>query len=152
MQQIVTSFHCKKCTSELLLDPQNPTALKMESYPVYTKFACWKQQGHLTMPSPAVMKIVKATEVIFKRRVLDTDTGINTEKKLDLKIDSAVIQQLGIGIFNNTEGHFFDHEIGQEIDNLSSLMRAVVRKYIHLRLKHMERNTLNLQFTEICLP
>ena len=41
---------------------------------------------------------------------------------LDLKIQTAVLKQLGIGIFRNVDGHFFDHEIGQEQDHLSSLI------------------------------
>ena len=119
----------------MLLDPNNPTALNKASYPIYAKLTCWKQKGGLILPSPAVMKILKATEVVFKRRVIDTKLGINMEKMLDLKIESAVVQQLGHGIFNNEDGHFFDHQTGQEMDHLSSLMRSVIQKYTSLRLK-----------------
>ena len=127
--------NCRKCRNELFLDPMDPTALTVESYPVYAKFTCWKLQGGLVLPSPAILKIVKATEVVFKRRVIDNKTSINTEKMLDLKIQTAVLKQLGIGIFRNVDGHFFDHEIGQEQDHLSSLMRKVIQRYVHLRLK-----------------
>ena len=54
---------------------------------------------------------------------------------IDLKIESAVVQQLGNGLFNNVNGHYFEHEIGQEMDHLSSLMRAVIQKYVQLQLK-----------------
>ena len=84
------------------------------------------------MPSPAVLKILKAAEVIFKRRVIDTERGITTEKMIDLKIKSAVVQQMGNGLFNSVDGHYFDHEIGQEMDHLSSLMRTIVQRYVRL--------------------
>ena len=123
---------CGKCKKELLLDPDNPTARNMTSYPVFAKFTQWKQYGSLVLPSPAVLRILKATEVIFKRRVIDTERGITTEKMIDLKIESVVMQQLGSGLFNNADGHYFDHEIGQEMDHLSSLMRTVVQRYVRL--------------------
>ena len=53
--------------------------------------------------------------------------GKIVEKMVDLKIESAVMQQLGNGLFNNADGHYFDYEIGQEMDHLSSLMRTVVQ-------------------------
>ena len=67
--------------------------------------------------------------------MIDTERGITAEKMIDLKIESPVMQQLGNGIFNNVDGHYFDHEIGQEMDHLSSLMRTVVQRYVRLRLK-----------------
>ena len=118
--------------------------MTVESYPVYAKFTHSKQKGGLVFPSPAVLKIVKATEVVFKRRVIDNERGINIEKILDLKIKAAVVHQvLGVGIFQNADGHFFDHEIGQEQDHLSSLMRRVIQRYVCLRLK-----TYSKKFTE----
>ena len=107
----------------------------MTSYPIFAKLTTYQQHGGLVLPSPAVLKIIKATEVVFKRRVIDTGRGITTEKMIDLKIETAVIQQLGNGLFNSADGHYFDHEIGQEMDHLSSLMRSVVQKYVKLRLK-----------------
>ena len=110
-------------------------ALTVESYPSYAKFTTLKQQGGLILPSPAILRIIKATEVVFKRRVIDNENGINTEKMLDLKIGAAVLQQLGVGIFTNANGHFFDHEIGQEQDHLLTLMRKMIQRYVCLRLK-----------------
>ena len=117
-------INCRKCRNELFLDPMDPTALTVESY---AKFTCWKQQGGLVLPSHAILKIVKATEVVFKRRVIDNKTSINIEKMLDLKIQTAVLK----------------NEIGQEQDHLSSLMRRVIQRYVHLRLK-----TYGKMFTE----
>ena len=45
---------------------------------------------------------------------------------IDLKIESAVVQQIGNRVFNNVDGHYFEHEIGQEMDHLSSLLRTIV--------------------------
>ena len=83
----------------------------------------------------AIRRILKATEVIFKRRVINTERGITVDRMIDLKIESAVVQQIGNRVFNNVDGHYFEHEIGQEMDHLSSLLRTVVQRYIKLRLK-----------------
>ena len=135
VRSLLHELECHKCKKELLLDPNDPCAINMTSYPIFTKFTTWKQYGGLVLPSPAVLKIIKATEVVFKRRVIDTEKGITTQKMIDLRIETAVIQQLGNGLFNNADGHYFDHEIGQEIDHLTSLMRTVIQKYVKLRLK-----------------
>ena len=55
------------CRDELLLDLKDCHAYNMcNMYPVYAKFTVFKQQGGLMFPSASVLKIVKATEVIFK--------------------------------------------------------------------------------------
>ena len=82
------------------------------------------------LPSPEVLRILKATEVIFKQRVINTERGITVDRMIDLKIESAVAQQIGNTVFNNVDGHYFEHEIGQEMDHLSSLLRTVVQRYI----------------------
>ena len=97
--KLIPKIHCKKCKNELFLDPGDPTAVTKESYPVYAKFTCWRQQGGLILPSPAVLRIIKATEVTFRRWVIDNELGINLEKMLHLKIQMSVLHQLGIGIF-----------------------------------------------------
>ena len=107
----------------------------MYSYPVFARFTHWKQYGGLVLPSPEVLRILKAKEVIFKWRVINTERGITVDRMIDLKIESAVVQQIGNRVFNNVDGHYFEHEIGQEMDHLSSLLRTVVQRYIKLRLK-----------------
>ena len=94
VRTLLQELECAKCKKELLLDPDNPSAANMTQYPVFAKFTQWKQYGKLVLPSPVVLKIIKATEVIFKRRVIDTERGITTEKMIDLKIESAVVQQI----------------------------------------------------------
>ena len=143
VRKLLCELQCMKCKKELMLDPNDPTARNMISYPVYSRFTKAKQCGGLVMPSPGVLKILKATEVVFKRRVINTEIGITREKMLDLKIEHAVMQHLGNGLFCNSDGHFFDHEIGQEIDHLSSLMRMVIQKYVKMRL-----HTYGKKYTE----
>ena len=82
---LLHDLQCATWKKELLLDPYNPTAANMIQYAVYAKFTQWKQYGKLVLPSPAVLKILKAAEVIFKRRVIDTERGIITGKMIDLK-------------------------------------------------------------------
>ena len=60
---------CKECIDELLHDPRDPNASKVMDYPINAKFTYSKQKGGLILHSPAVLKIVKATEVLFKKRV-----------------------------------------------------------------------------------
>ena len=64
----------------------NPNGFKAVSHPIHAKFTCFKQNGGLLFPSVAVLKIVKTTEVIFKKRVVWQDKGIARDKNLDLKI------------------------------------------------------------------
>ena len=77
-----------------------------------------ERKGGLFFPSPAVLKIIKATDIMFWNRVMDNDKGIVFDKMIDLKIQSAVIDQLGQGIFDASNGLYFDHRIGQESDLL----------------------------------
>ena len=43
-----------------------------------------------------MLKIVKATEMVFKQRVLDEGKGINDKQKLDLKAQYSRLQSLTI--------------------------------------------------------
>ena len=78
---------------------------------------------------------MKATESIFRQRVIGGKKGINYEKKLDLKIQSAVLDLLGPHVFRDSSEHYFQHSIGTESDHISSLVRLTVKKYLSLRLK-----------------
>ena len=92
VRHLLHELECLQCKKQLLLDPNSPCARNMTSCPIFAKFTTYKQHGGLVQPSPAVLKIIKATEVVFKRRVIDTGRGITTEKMIDLKIETAVIQ------------------------------------------------------------
>ena len=132
---MLKKLKCEDCWSELLLDVNDPHGFKAASYPIHAKFTCFKQNGGLYFPSMAVLKIVKATEVIFKKRVVWQDKGISREKNLDLKIQYAVLEQLGHDIFTDSPAHLFAHSVGVECDHLSSLLKLVTQKYLSLRIK-----------------
>ena len=94
----------------------------MSSFPFYAKFAASKQKGGLVFPSVAVLKIVKATEVIFRRKIIENDIGISKEKHLDQKIQNSVFEHVGHAHFRSSLSHICDHTVGEERDNLSSLL------------------------------
>ena len=58
---------CEFCQSELLLD-NDPHSFKAASYPIHAEFICFKKNGGLYFLSVAVLKMVKATEVIFQEK------------------------------------------------------------------------------------
>ena len=133
VKSLLQKLECGKAA--LLLNESNARDVQIANYPVFTKLTFFKQKKALTFPSVAALKIVKAIESIFRKRVLDEQKGINYEKKLDLKIQSAVLDLLGPHVFMDSSEHYFQHSIGAESDHLSSLVRLIVRKYLSLRLK-----------------
>ena len=70
---------CAGYRSELLLDVNDPNGFKAVSYPIHVKFTCFKQNDGLLLASVAVLKIVKATEVVIKKRVIWQEKGIARE-------------------------------------------------------------------------
>ena len=100
----------------------------------YHLFLLHKRWGGFIFPSTAVVKIIKMSEIIFKRRVIENEKGITSERNLDLKIQSGILAQIGTDIFNNIGGHCGDHTTG-EGDHLTSLLRLIVAKYVSIRLK-----------------
>ena len=85
-------------------------------------------------PSSSVLKIVKAMEIIFGRRVIGQGIGISTDKNLFGRIQSAVLEHYGPCVFNSSTSHFYEHSFGAERDHLSFLVKAVSEKYLHLRM------------------
>ena len=68
-------------------------------------------------------------------KVMWQDEGISRKKNLDLKIQYAVLEQLGQHIFTDSPTHLFAHSIGVECDHLSSLLKLVAQKCLSLRIK-----------------
>ena len=122
VSSLLSKLDCTSCRSELLLDPNDCYASNMSLFPFYAKFTTSKQKGGLVFPSIAVLKIVKATEVIFRRKVIENDIGISKEKHLDQKIQNSVLEHLGLAHFRSSLSHFYDHTVGEERDHLSSLL------------------------------
>ena len=107
----------------------------MPAYPAYSKFTRTLQTGGLVYPSYVVLKIVKATEVLFRRRVILSKTGISIERQLDLNIQYVVLGQLRPQIFRNATMHFYKHSLGYESDYLTSLLKLVTAEYLRLCFK-----------------
>ena len=61
------------------------------------------------MPSPAVMHIIKSTEVIFREHIIRSEHG-TTERNISLKIETAVVEQLGHTVFHADNAHYFEHQ------------------------------------------
>ena len=135
VRPLLQKLTCNTCKSALLLDPTDPNATKYPQYPLYAKFTLLKQKSGLIFPYPAVLKIVKATEVLFKRRVLWMKKAINFQNNISLQIEGALLKQLGPTIFSNVLGQFFDHTLIEESDHLTTLMRVITKKYLSMRLK-----------------
>ena len=135
VRSLLKQLECTICRSELLLDIDDPHARTRSAYPTQARFTCFKQESGVIFPSLAVLKIVKATEVLFKQKVIAQKIGITNERNLDLKIQSSILEQIGIGVFNNHTTHFFDHRVGGEMDHLSSLLRKISSRYLNMRLK-----------------
>ena len=70
VRSLLPKLKCKECRYELLLDVDDPHSFKASECPIYAKFTCIKQRDGLLFLSTTVLKIVKAAEVIFKKRVL----------------------------------------------------------------------------------
>ena len=55
VQKMLPVVNCTKCRKELLLDIDDPLALKVNEYPVHAKFTKSVQKGGLIMPSNSVL-------------------------------------------------------------------------------------------------
>ena len=129
-KSLLARIQCITCRDELLLNGMDCHAYNMYNmYPVYAKFTAFKQQGGLAFPSASVLKIVKATEVIFRRRMIQQGIGISADKNLFGRIQSAVLEQYSPLVFNCSTFHFYEHSFGAERDHLSSLVKAMSEKY-----------------------
>ena len=64
---MLKKLKCEDCQSEFILDVNDTHSFKAASYPIHGKFTCFKQTGGLYFQSVTVLKIVKATEDIFKK-------------------------------------------------------------------------------------
>ena len=117
-----------------ILHPANdPNGKNLDSYPVYTKLTHQKQKGGLLFTSSAVMKIVKAIEVIIRWRIVEMEKSIVFDKMINLE-DSLQSLLCWEQVYSVTVLHS-DHQLGQEADHLSPLTRSIVSKYLDLGLK-----------------
>ena len=90
------------------------------------------------------MHLKKKVSVIFQRRVIEQGKEICFDKNLSAAIQSAVVEQLGSAVFDQSQQHFFDHYLSIEADHLTRWLRLVTEKYVLLCLK-----TYSKKFTEM---
>ena len=124
---------CQTCQDELLWNAQDSHTFG-STMPSFARFAAHKQKGGLILPSAFAFKIVKMTECIFHRRVLEQGIGITKDTKLFCKIQSAVIEQFGPHIVRCPASHFVQHAVLAEVDHRSTITRTVSNKYLQLRM------------------
>ena len=66
VRSLLGRLSCTSCISGLLLDLNDCHGLKLSSCLFYTQFPVLKQNHGLIFPSLAVLKIMKAMEVVFQ--------------------------------------------------------------------------------------
>ena len=134
VKNLMKVVQCTNCHEEMLIHRDDPHGYSGISIRRDHLFSLHKQRGGIIIPSSAVLKIIKRSEAIFKRRVIESTMGITSERNLDLKRQSEVLAQVGTNVFKNIGNHYADHHIG-EGDHLTSLLRMIIMKYITIWLK-----------------
>ena len=109
-------------------------------------------RGDLIFPFNAALKIVRATESIFRKRVAGQNMGINIEKNLDLKIGVLYFNSLGQVFPILFPGHFFEKRLGIECAYLSSLLKIITKKFWNLQLKTYGKSTVKWWFIKTNHP
>ena len=94
-RKVLSRIKCSKCAEQLLSDPDDPKGLQCVLHPQYAGLTCHRQKGGLFYASEAVLKVLKATEAAFRRKVVETTQQISFDSKLDLKIQGSVLEELG---------------------------------------------------------
>ena len=139
VKNLMKVVQCTNCHEEMLIHRDDPHGYSGISIRRDHLFSLHKQRGGIIIPSSAVLKIIKRSEAIFKRRVIESTMGITSERNLDLKIQSEVLAQVGTNVFKNIGNHYADHHIG-EGDHLTSLLRMIIMKYITIWLKSYDKD------------
>ena len=127
IKHLMKILPCTNCHEEMLLKAHDHCRYNSTSITSDHLFLLHKQWGGLIFPSTAILKVIKMSEVIFKRRVIKNEKGITSERNLNPKIQSSILAQIGTDILNNIGGHYADHTTGEGY-HLTSLLRLIVVK------------------------
>ena len=57
IQYYSTGYKYVNCKAQLLLNFQDPKGFNMSSYPLFARIPCFKQNGGLIYPSPAILRL-----------------------------------------------------------------------------------------------
>ena len=101
VKNLMKVVQCTNCCEEMLIHRDDPHGYSGISIRRDHLFSLHKQRGGIIIPSSAVLKIIKRSEAIFKRRVIESTMGITSERNLDLKIQSEVLAQVWTNVFKN---------------------------------------------------
>ena len=126
---------CDTCKGELLLYPTDAHGSQLSVGPLCAKFTVFKQRGGLVFPSTAVFNIFRVPESLFHRYVVGAGTSVPNGKNTDLKFQIIAFRQMGTKVFFTNPAYFIDHKLVEERDHTSSLLKLVISKCLHLRLK-----------------
>ena len=121
-----------------IVEPPTPSKIAKEHL-----YAC-QSEFDPNKSKQEIVHLKKKVSVIFQRRVIEQGKGICFDKNLSAAIQSAVVEQLGSAVFDQSQQHFFDHYLSIEADHLTTLLRLVTEKYVLLCLK-----TYSKKFTEM---
>ena len=121
-----------------IVEPPTPSKIAKEHL-----YAC-QSEFDPNKSKQEIVHLKKKVSVIFQQRVIEQGKGICFDKNLSAAIQSAVVEQLGSAVFDQSQQHFFDHYLSIEADHLTTLLRLVTEKYVLLCLK-----TYSKKFTEM---
>ena len=121
-----------------IVEPPTPSKIAKEHL-----YAC-QSEFDPNKSKQEIVHLKKKASVIFQQRVIEQGKGICFDKNLSAAIQSAVVEQLGSAVFDQSQEHFFDHYLSIEADHLTTLLRLVTEKYVLLCLK-----TYSKRFTEM---
>ena len=71
-RKVLLRIKCSKYAEQLLSYPDDPKGSQCVLHPQYAGLTCYRQKGGLFYASEAVLKVLKATEAAFRRRVVET--------------------------------------------------------------------------------
>ena len=108
----------KKCK---IVEPPTPSKIAKEHL-----YAC-QSEFDPNKSKQEIVHLKKEVSVIFQWRVIEQGKGICFDKNLSTAIQSAVVEQLGSAVFDQSQEHFFDHYLSIEADHLTTLLRLVTR-------------------------
>ncbi|RVE40704.1 hypothetical protein evm_014645 [Chilo suppressalis] len=130
VRALMKTLKCETCIGALTVEDK-----EHEHY----KFTKVKDKGGLVYPSSDVITICKRMEVTIKATVLtENQVTVSTKDLKSVLIAKALPHFIGMNLFNDIHLHQFDQS---PLNNhLTLLTKAVMEKYINVRLHYLTKN------------
>lgn len=130
IHKLFKSLKCETCISALIAnDTQNENYL----------FIKQKDKGGLIYPANDVITICKRMEFIIKNEILNGNKIIMTTKNIKQKLTSMALPYfIGVKLFSDIEYH--QYEQSPLNNHVTLLIKAVMEKYINIRLHYITKN------------